>query len=180
VSPVARNFRRAALFLATAVLAGCPLSSDKPLSDPQAARVDPDLVGTWQTRDPETGESNRLVLYAFDEHQVVGVAPETDSDRVNAFRLFSTWIGTEGFLNIQELGSEDHGWYFASYRVDGDRMILKVVEDALFEGRKFPSSEQLQDFIRQHLSDARLYASSGEGESPEMVWERVNPPNPKP
>jgi len=158
-----------------AALAGCPLSSDKPLSDPRAAPVDPALVGTWRTQDPESGEWNRLTIFVFDEHEMVGFAPENDSSKVSAFRLFVTSIGTQRFLNVQELGTDDSGWFFARYEIVQGRMRLSFVDDGLFGERTFASSTDLLEFFRANLSDPRLYAP--EGDTPmESTWERAASP----
>ncbi len=157
-----------------AAMAGCPLSSDKPLSDPRAAAADPALVGTWKTQDPESGEWNQLTIFPFDQHEMVGFAPENDSSKVSAFRLFVTSIGTQRFLNVQELGTGDSGWFFARYEIVQGRMRLSVVDDGLFEERAFASSAELLEFFRAHLSDPRLYTP--EGDTPmESTWERASP-----
>lgn len=173
--PLRAAARWGAAMAAVAVLAGCPLSSDKPLSDPRAAAADPALIGTWKTQDPESGEWNRLTIFAFDEHEMVGFAPENDSSRVSAFRLFVTSVGRQQFLNVQELGSADSGWFFARYEIVKDRMRLSVVDDGLFAERTFASSADLLEFFRAHLSDPRLYTP--EGEAPvESTWERTASP----
>jgi hypothetical protein len=156
------------------LLAGCPLSSDKPLSDPRSAAVDPALIGTWKTQDPESGEWNRLTILAFDEHEMVGLAPEDESPEVTAFRLFVTPMGTQRFLNVQELGDDQREWFFARYEIARDRMRLTIVDEALFEARTFASSAELRDHLRAHLSDPRLYAAEGETVM-ESTWERVSP-----
>jgi len=158
-----------------AALAGCPLSSDKPLSDPSAAAVDPALVGTWKTQDPESGEWNQLTIFAFDEHEMVGFAPENGSSKVSAFRLFATAIGTQRFLNVQELGTDDSGWFFARYEIVQNRMRMTIVDEGLFEERTFASSADLLEFFRAHLSDPRLYTP--EGDTPmESTWDRAASP----
>jgi hypothetical protein len=157
-----------------AALAGCPLSSDKPLSDPGAAAADPALIGTWKTRDPESGEWNQLTIFPFNAHEMVGFAPEKDSSKVSAFRLFVTSIGTQTFLNVQELGTDDSSWFFARYEIVQGRLRLSVVDDGLFEKRTFASSTDLLEFFRRHLSDPRLFTP--EGDTPmESTWERLTP-----
>jgi hypothetical protein len=162
------------LFL-IALLTGCPFSSDKPLSDPQGATADPSLIGTWKTQDPESGEWNQLTIFPFNEHEMVGFAPEKDSRKVSAFRMFVTTVGTQRFLNVRELGSEDSGWFFARYEIGQGRMRLSIVDDGLFAERSFSSSADLLEFFRAHLSDPRLYTP--EGDTPtESTWERVASP----
>lgn len=159
---------------ALAVLAGCPLSSDTPLSDPRSAAVEPALAGTWKTQDPETGEWNELTIFSFDQHEMVAFAPEKDSSKVSAFRLFVTEVGAQRFLNVQELGASGPGWFFAKFEVGKDRMRLAVVDDGLFSGRSFATAADLREFLRAHLSDPLLYAAAGDTPM-ESTWERVPP-----
>ncbi len=158
-------------------LSGCPFTSETPLSDPAAARPDSRLFGTWRTHDMESGDWNTLTILPFDEHAMVGFTSEGTSGKVAAFRAFPTAIGEEMFLNFRELGKDDaggspEGWYFARYRLVGDRLLLSFVDDGLFEHRQFAGSADLQAFLRQHLSDPRLYSPEGEPQQ-DSVWEGV-------
>jgi hypothetical protein len=171
-----RIVRVGALAAALLLLMGCPFSWNSPLSDPAAARADSRLAGTWKTQDKDSGEWNQLTIFPFDEHQMVGVAPDGSSGKVDAFRLFPTTIGTESFLNLHQLGGDaDEGWYFARYEVSGNEMRLKIVDDGLFENRQFAAPADLREFVRQHLSDPLLYSSDPD-QQVESIWERVPPP----
>lgn len=167
--------RFAALAAMLLVLSGCPYSSGITLSDPLAARPDPVLVGHWRTQDPETGEWNTLTILSFNDHEMVGFAPDGATGKVDAFRIFPTKIGTESFLNLRELGGKDNEWFFARYQLVDDRLRLKIVDDGLFEKRRFSSSAELREFIRQHLADPLLYAADAD-QPTETVWERVPEP----
>lgn len=173
---VPRGFRaaaRAVLALAVAALCGCPFTSDKPLSDPAAAVTDPRLYGTWKTRDPETGEWNSLTILAFNEHEMVAFAREKDPDKDHAFRLFPTSIGADRFLSFRQLDGTDEGWYYARYEVTQDNLRLKIVDDTLFDDRRFATSGELADFIRRNLTDPLLYSPRSEQPS-ETLWIRGN------
>jgi hypothetical protein len=160
-----RQLRGAAwvvLGLTVAALAGCPFTSDTPLSDPAGAVPDTRLVGTWRTQDPETGEWNSLTILSFNEHEMAGFAREKDPDKLDAFRLFPTSIGKDKFLSFQELGGNDKGWHYAWYEITKGTLRLKIVDDGLFGDRTFSSPGQLVDFIRQHAADPLLYSADDE------------------
>jgi hypothetical protein len=157
---------------ALAVLAGCPFSSDKPLSDPAKAAPDPALVGTWRAVDPESGEVNLVHILAFNDHEMIALTPGSDPGKTSAMRMFATKIGSEMFLNVQELGGS--GWLFASYRVQDDTLRMKIVDDELFKDRQFASSEQLRAFVAASLGDPRLYAAADDTPT-EMILTRVPP-----
>jgi hypothetical protein len=167
--------RFALLAVLLLALSGCPFSSPLPLSDPLAARPDPVLSGHWRTQDPESGEWNTLTILSFNDHEMVGFAPDRTTGKVDAFRIFPTKVGAESFLNFQELGKKDDEWFFARYQVVDDRLRLKIVDDGLFEKRRFSSSADLREFIRQHLADPLLYAADTD-QPTETVWERVPEP----
>ena len=85
-----------------------------------------------------------------------------------------TTIDTERFLNVQQLGAkENREWFFVHYRIDGDRLTLRFVEDELFGSTPFASTEALQGFVRTNLTDPRLYTSD-DTERPEMSWQKAD------
>ena len=106
---------------------------------------------------------------------MVGFAPDAGKGRIDAFRLFPTAIAAESFLNFQQLGGEDQGWYFARYQVDGDTLRMKIVDDGLFEKKQFASSAALREFVRQHLADPLLYSADAD-QAVESTWERAPAP----
>ena len=165
------------LVVVVLALAGCPFTSDTPLSDPASARPDSRLIGTWRTHDKESGDWHSLTILAFDEHGMVGFTTEGTSGKVDAFRAFPTVIGDETFLNFRELGKDaagdsTEGWYFARYRIVEESLLLSFVDDGLFAQRQFAGSADLREFFRQHLSDPRLYFPDAEQQT-DSVWERV-------
>jgi hypothetical protein len=115
---------------------------------------------------------NQLRIMTFDDRQMLAIAPESDPAKTSAMRLFQTKVGAEMFLNVQELGSGGGGWFFARYRLENDRLYMKIVDDELFKDRTFASSADLRSFVARNLADPRLYASSGDTPT-EMVLERV-------
>jgi len=167
-----RHLRRAFPLLAALLLCGCPYTSDEPLSDPSSARIDPALLGAWRTRDEDSGEWHRLTFTRFNDHEMVSWARDEASGEVSLGRLFVTTIGNERFLNLQELGQDDAPWYVARCTIEGDRCILRFLDDGLFGSRSFASAEERRQFIRARLADPLLYASDG-AEPMEMVLERA-------
>ena len=158
--------------MVTLLVTGCPFTSDRPLSDPGAAVSEPGLAGQWRMRDPDSGEWHVLTIVPFDEHQMVAFAPDNDGSKVSGYRLFVTTVGSQRFLNLQELGTSEPGWFFARFDLEGDHLRLAIVDDTLFQNRSFASSAELAGFLRAHLSDPRLYGAEGEHPS-EAALERV-------
>jgi hypothetical protein len=160
---------------AVLLLTGCPYSADQPLGDPATAPLDRSLSGTWRSEDPESHQVNTITFAAFNGHEMVGFARENGSDdkAFSAFRLFVTPVGGENFLNLKELRDEEESqWYFARYRIDGDTLTLRLVDDGLFSSKSFPTSEALRGFVRAHLADPQLYGNPGD-QTPDMVLTRI-------
>ncbi len=63
-------------------------------------------------------------------------------------------------------GTEISVWITKGIR----KLVLTVVDDTLFDGKSFASSDALAQFVRQNLSGARLDAADGETRQ-DMVWE---------
>ena len=175
----AASVRAALVAVGVSLLAGCPLSSDRPLSDPATASPDPALVGTWRSVDPESAETTLLTILVFNSHEMVAVAPEPDRGRTSVMRLFTTKVGAETFLNAQDVGSDDSSWFLANYRVEKDTLRMKIVDDGLFKDRTFGSSDELRAFVGRNLSNPRLYTAADDTPS-EITWDRVPPDAPGP
>jgi hypothetical protein len=168
-----RRARWVFLLLGVLALAACPYSSKQPLSDPATAAPDPALAGTWKSQDPETLEWVTLSFFALDEHEMVAFTPGEVGGKADAYRLFVTAIGGEKFLNVRQLGEEgDPEWLFVNYRIEGGRLVLRIMEDELFGQASFATSEALANFVRRNLADPRLY-SSDDIDAPAMTWLRV-------
>ena len=167
-----RRLRQAFPILVVLVLWGCPYTSDQPLSDPSAAVIDPSLIGAWRTRDADSGEWHRITFYRFNDHEMVCHALGDSPGEVSLSRLFLTEIGGQRFLNIKELGSDDEPWYFALLVLEGDRCVIRLIDDGLLDSRVFGSTEERREFIRARLADPLLYAPVDETPM-EIILERV-------
>jgi hypothetical protein len=169
-----RAFMRAAILTAaTMLIAGCPLVSDYPLSDPKAAKIDEELRGSWESRDGESGEARRMRFVPFDEHELVAIATGDPGGEIAALRAFTTEVEGQRFMNVRELDKGASGWYLLRYRVEGGKLLMTLVDDGLFEGRTFEGPAGLLEYLRRNISDPRLYAPQSGGGSQDMAWERV-------
>ena len=155
------------------ILCGCPLVSEHPLSDPATARIDEALLGVWKSQDPESGEWRRLTFQPFDGHGLVASTPADKADAEDSFHVFTTEMEGERFLNIRELDTGMSGWYLLRYVIDGQKLVMTLVDDGLFKERTFKGSAELYEFVRQNISDPRLYASKPGEENQDMIWERI-------
>ena len=168
-----RGLRMFTLIASTLLLAGCPLLSDYPLSDPKAAEIDTELIGSWQSGDAESGKVTRLRFIPFDEHELVGLAIGDDRDESSALRAFTTEIEGTRFINVKELGKDSGTWSILRYGIEEGKLRLTSVDDGLFRGKALSGSAELYEMVKRNLGDPRLY-SPADGDVPDdMVWERV-------
>ena len=87
------------------------------------------------------------------------LAESPDEEEPESVRAFVSTVDGEKFLNIR-----DEEWILVNYRVSGDLLQLRLVDDQLFESRTFASPEDLRAFVRQNLADPRLYGGQKEGD----------------
>jgi hypothetical protein len=161
---------RAAAAAAVLLLCGCPLSSDTPLADPVTGMQEHGLAGGWKMQDPESGEWITLSFHLFNDHEYVAVSQ--DSEKLETYRVFATTVGGERFLNIRQIDTDDHGWYFARYQLKGDQLYLRFVDDGLFRSMVFSNPTDLRNFVRDHIADPLLYAPADD-DPMDSVWDRV-------
>ena len=127
-------------------------------------------------QDPESGQWVTIEFLRFNEKEYVAWSrePDGEAEKIVAYRAFITEIEGERFLNAQELDAEPgRAWSFANYRISGDTLSLRFVDDALFSSRTFESSDSLREFVRKNLHDPRLYTAD-EGKESVMRWQRVS------
>ena len=164
--------RLAILASAILLLAGCPLVSDYPLSDPKASRIDQTLIGKWKAENPDPKEQGIFTLFPFDEHELVGFARGDQPGETEAIRAFTTEVEGERFLNVRELDSGSMGWYLLRYRIEGSKLLMRLVDEGLFHGAGVSSSAQLLDFIRLNAANPRLYAPERDKVPYDLTWTR--------
>jgi hypothetical protein len=156
---------------AALLLAGCPFSAEFPLAGPDGAVADPALPGAWQTSDDSEEQFTlRIRDLGGGELYIVAESPEEEPE---SFPAIASIIGGQRFLSLQDT-AEGGQWFFANYRIRGDRLLLRLVDDELFESRSFASPADLRDFVLQNLDDPRLYGSQNEEEW-DWVLERAEP-----
>jgi hypothetical protein len=147
-----------ALGITALLLAGCPYGSEYPLGSPADAVADGALLGTWIT--PQASDEDfTLTIRTSGAGEYLLEAESPDEEEPESFRAFVSTVDGEKFLNIQ-----DEEWILVNYRVSGDLLQLRLVDDELFESRTFASPEDLRDFVRQNLADPRLYGGEKEGD----------------
>ena len=149
------------MLAAALLLAGCPYGSEFPLGSSTEPILDADLLGTWKPSS-ESQEDFTIVIRAS-AGALLTVEADSPGEEPASYPAFVSAIGTERFLNLRDTG-ETGQWYFANYRLDGERLRLRLVEDELFESQVLPDAGELRAFLQRHLEDPRLYAGQGEEE----------------
>jgi hypothetical protein len=156
---------------AALLLAGCPYGSEFPLGSPAEAIPEAELLGAWKPS-PKSEEDFILSIRSAGGAALVLTA-ESPGEEPAAYPAFISVVGEERFLNLREEG-ETERWYFANYRLEGDWLRLRLVDDELFASRVVSGAEERRAFLERHLEDPRLYGAQ-DAEEWDWVLERVGP-----
>ncbi|MCG2721128.1 MAG: hypothetical protein L6290_03805 [Thermodesulfovibrionales bacterium] len=150
-------------------LCGCPLESEFPLSIPETAQLDRDLIGNWKFINPEKEEVATITISPFNDHELIIISPE-ENKNISAYRAFVTCLNGEKFLNVQEIEkSEDNRhWLFVNYSIRDNRLTLRILEDTLMKNKKIDTPQALSRIIEKNLKNKDLYS-----ENSEMLFERL-------
>jgi hypothetical protein len=147
-------FRPLRYALATSILiVGC-YQSPVPIST-NAEPFDAALGGTWA---PVDGDSDDwLAVLQFDNGYYYVEQPwdfvTADTTRLRA-RAYLTRVADATFVNVQDIQGEDRSYSFFRLAWHADSTISLTPLKSM---PKFSSSEDLQRFLRVHLSDSSIY-----------------------
>jgi len=149
------------IFLAVIVLLlyGCPYESEVPLGQSANSNIDTALVGNWQSKIADQSESGFVSISPFNEKELLIVIWEEGKSRRDLYRAYTSSVGDQKFLNIQEIkaANEKRSWMFAAYSINGEELTIKIVEDKIFKDKNIASSTALNDFIKANLNSKDLY-----------------------
>ncbi len=163
-----RSLRWCVLVVFMPLLWGCPYESDFPLTPASEAVIDSVLIGEWEPAGEQDELPGLISILPFNERELVIVGAERGKEDVGLLRAISSAVDNELFLSVQEVSSKGRKrWSLVNYRVVGDRLLLRIVDEALFS-RTLESSSDLRDFVRAHLNNPELYGSDRI-----QVWKRV-------
>ena len=100
-----RSVVRSALVLLLAPLAAACYQSTLPLGPPERGTIDRALVGSWSCVDPKDA-TNRAVVTSrpLDAHRYA-IEWREEPDHVTRYRAYSTRVGKEVLLNVEEVDS---------------------------------------------------------------------------
>jgi hypothetical protein len=146
---------------AALLLAGCPYGSEFPLGSTAEAVLDVGLLGTWKP--PPDSEESFTITFHVSEGALLTVEAESPEERPASYPAFVSAIGSERFLSLRDT-AETGLWYFANYRLEGQRLQLRLVAEELFESQSLSDAGELRAFLQRHLDDPRLYGGPGEAE----------------
>jgi hypothetical protein len=115
------------------LLSSCETKSDHPLAAPETAKIDPQLVGDWYSKEDDT-TFHITVTDAHWLHVVITPKPVKPSDRPNmisngpeSYDFFVTDIGANHFLNVvdeqKENGELVKSYVFFRYTVSPNHLL---------------------------------------------------------
>ncbi len=115
------------------ILLGCIPYSDNPLTDPEIAKIDSSLLGTWYwNEERESGYIHigldketkwlRVVVLEFGKEGGLGVSE---------YSGHTSSMGDKAYLNIKEVrhSGEQHGYLFVKYRIQGEHLGISIINN---------------------------------------------------
>lgn len=145
------------LFLLIFLICGCPYNSSVPISAVENAQINDSLFGDWFTTNNENDSSEVLKVYLLNKHEYLFLL--CDKKEINVFRAYPTRIEDYHFLNISEINLESSlqpAYIFAEYKLIGDELRIRLIEDELFK-TKMENSNDLYHFIKSNLKNQQLF-----------------------
>jgi hypothetical protein len=152
-----RSAARSALLLLLAPLTIACYQSAVPLGPAERGTIDRALVGSWSCVDPEDA-SNRAVVTSvpIDRHRY-DIEWREGPDHVTRYRAYSTAVGGEVLLNVEEVGptrTEPRFVFLRARAVPGGGLSIALVEEDALKGRT--SAAAVQEIARR-IADPALY-----------------------
>jgi len=142
------------------------------LSPSSEAKIDKELIGKWKFQCEKEEQTGIITIYQFNEHEYLILLREEGEEDIDLIRAFGTTIDEHKFLNAQDINSanaKEREWSFVNYSVFNDRLVLKYVEDRIFEHRIINSSQELYQLMKENLNNKDLY-----DEDDKKIFNRVD------
>jgi len=183
MKPIYRTWLGIALFVPlAAILLATFACLPLPLGDPEKAKVDDKLVGTFQAVNTDAGETVVAILRPWDTHTYYVTWIDTDKKdnkeetKVMHFKAWLTDIGGATFLVAQPLEADEVAQYISGDKtvrvwptfriektkvgldarmVDSSSEILKALVDGVKDGKTNPVD--IEAAIKAHVDDKALY-----------------------
>jgi hypothetical protein len=152
-----RSAVRSALLLLLAPLTIACYQSALPLGPPERGTIDRALVGSWSCVDPKDA-ANRAVVTSvpIDRHRY-DIEWREAPDHVTRYRAYSTAVGQEVLLNVEEVGptrTEPRFVFLRARPVAGGGLSIALVEGDALKGRTGRTA--IQEITRR-VADPTLY-----------------------
>lgn len=152
-----RSAARSALLLLVAPLAAACYQSTLPLGPPERGTIDRALVGSWSCVDPKDATNRAVVTSVPIDRHTYDIEWREAPDHVTRYRAYSTRVGSEVLMNVEEIGATrtDRRFIFLRARpVPGGGLSIAVVQEDALKGRTGPAA--IAEITRR-VSDPALY-----------------------
>jgi len=109
------------------LLTSCVTDSETPLSSPDTAQADQQLVGDWRMKKDSDNDTFRFST-TKGAWMHVQILPDKPGDKQEDYDLFPTVIGHDHFLNVVQIGKDDQGhpakrYVFLRYKISSGRVL---------------------------------------------------------
>ncbi len=152
-----------ALLFVCIFIAGC-YESTVPLSSPKTSKIDKKLVNYWRSIPEEKDEKNILLaIFKINENEFLLNWQEGNDGNTIMARGFITKINNTNIINVQNIASlkkNERTYFFFKYTMNnlGNLRVQILSDDSpLLKNKKFKSSEKFYNFIKENISNDKLF-----------------------
>lgn len=152
-----RSAARSALLPLFASLAAACYQSTLPLGPPERGTIDRALIGSWSCVDPKDATNRAIVTSVPIDRHRYDIEWREAPDHVTRYRAYSTAVGKEVLLNVEEVGPArtDARFLFLRARpIAGGGLSIALVQEDALKGRTGPIA--IAEITRR-VSDPTLY-----------------------
>lgn len=138
---------------------------DAPLESDHAVPVDPAVLGTWQSADPEETEKETMVILPFSETEYLVHYPADPEDGMY-FRAYAINVAGVACVQLELLGSHkgretgNTRFQVVTYRLADGQLEIRILNENLV-GSDLSGRAALRDAFTKHASDPELFTNPG-------------------
>jgi hypothetical protein len=147
------------LILLVLLAGGCPYDAKAPLDDPDPARFDKGLLGSWSGEDTKDGSPVQVLVLPFNTTEYY-IELRDKEDTVTRLRAYQIEVAGRPLLQINEIdpdGAAPRSYTLARYSIGADSAItVHLVGEQIVPKEAAADPKALREFLTAHWEDPAL------------------------
>jgi hypothetical protein len=154
-----RSLSTVSLILLVLLAGGCPYDAKAPLGDPDPARFDKGLLGSWSGEDTKDGSPVQVLVLPFNTTEYY-IELRDKEDTVTRLRAYQIEVAGRPLLQINEIdpdGAAPQSYTLARYSIGADSAItVHLVGEQIVPKEAAADPKALREFLTAHWEDPAL------------------------